>query len=149
MIAGHDDHGGVVEPLVEEVAEALVREQKRRGRHDDTVYVFTADNGVAWGIHRLPQRKGVPYATPIPLVFSSPKRWGDEVVAIDGKTLRGTIPKGESQGVHLLAAYLPREGIVLMQVEVDGKENEIVAAPRARSRSILRSYSSGQSRIVE
>lgn len=52
------------------------------------------------------------------------------LIAIDGKTLRGTIPKGESQGVHLLAAYLPLEGIVLMQVAVDKKENEIVAAPR-------------------
>jgi arylsulfatase A-like enzyme len=50
---------------------------------DDTLFVFTADNGVAWGIHRLPQRKGVPYATPIPLVMSWPARWGDEVVEID------------------------------------------------------------------
>ncbi len=49
---------------------------------------------------------------------------------IDGKTLRGTIPPGKTQGVHTLAAYLPTEGIVLMQVEVGCKENEIVAAPR-------------------
>lgn len=49
---------------------------------------------------------------------------------LDGKTLRGTIPPGKTQGVHLLAAYLPSEGIVLMQVEVGGKENEIVAAPK-------------------
>lgn len=41
---------------------------------------------------------------------------------IDAKTLRGTIPAGKTQGVHLLAAYLPQPGIVLMQVEVDGKE---------------------------
>lgn len=52
------------------------------------------------------------------------------VIAIDGKTLRGTIPRGQSQGVHLLAAYLPGEGLVLMQVEVESKENEIVAAPK-------------------
>jgi predicted transposase YbfD/YdcC len=49
---------------------------------------------------------------------------------LDGKTLRGTIPPGKTQGVHLLAAYLPAEGIVLCQVEVGCKENEIVAAPR-------------------
>ena len=49
---------------------------------------------------------------------------------IDGKTLRGTIPPGKTQGVHLLAAYLPAEGIVLFQVEVGCKENEITAAPR-------------------
>jgi N-acetylglucosamine-6-sulfatase len=68
---------------VEELTKAVVREQKKRGRHEDTIYIFTADNGVAWGIHGLPQRKGVPYATPIPLVFSWPARWGEEVVALD------------------------------------------------------------------
>lgn len=51
------------------------------------------------------------------------------LVTIDGKTLRGTIPKGKTQGVHLLAAYLPEEGVVLLQIEVNQKENEIVAAP--------------------
>jgi predicted transposase YbfD/YdcC len=49
---------------------------------------------------------------------------------LDGKTLRGTIPVGQTHGVHLLAAYLSEAGIVLMQVEVEGHENEIVAAPR-------------------
>lgn len=52
-----------------------------------------------------------------------------QLVAIDGKTMRGTIPKGSTQGVHLLAAYLPTEGLVLKQVEVGSKENEITAAP--------------------
>lgn len=52
------------------------------------------------------------------------------LVVIDGKTLQGTIPTGSSQGVHLLAAYVPQQGIVLMQVAVENKENEIVAAPR-------------------
>jgi predicted transposase YbfD/YdcC len=49
---------------------------------------------------------------------------------IDGKALRGTIPPGKTQGIHLLAAFLPKQGIVLMQVEVSCKENEIAAAPR-------------------
>lgn len=53
-----------------------------------------------------------------------------QLVAIDGKTMRGTIPKGHSQGVHLLAAYLPLEGVVLKQVVVDAKENEVVGAPQ-------------------
>jgi len=52
-----------------------------------------------------------------------------QLVAIDGKTMRGTIPTGSSQGVHLLAAYLPAEGVVLKQVEVGAKRNEISAAP--------------------
>lgn len=52
------------------------------------------------------------------------------LVALDGKTLRGSIPIGETRGIHLLAAYLPDEGIVLMQVAVASKENEISAAPK-------------------
>lgn len=60
------------------------------------------------------------------------------LVVIDGKTLRGTIPKGKTQGVHLLAAYLPDEGIVLLQVEVGKKENEIVAAPKLLSQLDLK-----------
>lgn len=52
------------------------------------------------------------------------------LVCMDGKTMRGTIPQGHTQGVHLLAAYLPEEGIVLMQVAVERKENEISAAPQ-------------------
>ena len=51
-------------------------------------------------------------------------------VAIDGKTLRGSISSDRRRGVHLLAAYVPEEGYVLAQVEVDGKENEISTAPR-------------------
>ncbi len=52
------------------------------------------------------------------------------LIAIDGKTLRGSIPSGQTRGIHLLAAYLPAEGIVLMQVAVESKENEISAAPK-------------------
>ena len=51
------------------------------------------------------------------------------LVVIDGKELRGTIPPGQSHGRHLLAAYLPGEGLVLRQVEVADKHNEITAAP--------------------
>lgn len=54
---------------------------------------------------------------------------GSVVRAVDGKTLRGTIPAGRTGGVHLVAAYLPEEGVVLAQVAVDHKENEIVAVP--------------------
>jgi predicted transposase YbfD/YdcC len=51
-------------------------------------------------------------------------------VCLDGKTFRGTIPHGASQGLHLLAAYVPGTGVVLCQVAVDGKSNEIGAAPQ-------------------
>lgn len=53
------------------------------------------------------------------------------VIALDGKTLRGTITLQDPFGLHLLAAYLPEAGLVLMQLKVEkDKENEIVVAPR-------------------
>lgn len=60
-----------------------------------------------------------------------PKRGQDMVIVIDGKTVRGTITAEDPFGLHLLAAYLPGEGIVLMQMEVEkDKENEITVAPK-------------------
>jgi hypothetical protein len=63
---------------------------------------------------------------------------GNVQVTLDGKTLRGTIPAGQTQGVHLLAAYRPQDGVVLLQVEVGAKENEISAAPRVLQQLDLR-----------
>ena len=51
------------------------------------------------------------------------------LVAIDGKVLRGTLDVHQN-GTYLLAAYLPREGIVLMEVAIEGKGQEISAAPK-------------------
>jgi predicted transposase YbfD/YdcC len=50
-------------------------------------------------------------------------------LTIDGKTLRGTIPAGRSQGVHLVAAYLPSVGCVLAELAVTTKANELTVAP--------------------
>jgi predicted transposase YbfD/YdcC len=62
--------------------------------------------------------------------LSGKRQYGRQVVvAIDGKTLRGTIDN-DQPGLHLLAAYLPEEGLVLMQMEVARHENEIPVAPR-------------------
>jgi predicted transposase YbfD/YdcC len=66
-----------------------------------------------------------------------PERGSGQVV-LDGKPLRGPIPTGQTQGVHLLAAYRPQEGVVLLQVEVGAKENEISAAPRILQQLDLR-----------
>lgn len=52
------------------------------------------------------------------------------LIAIDGKTVRGTIDTAHPQGEHLLAAYLPEEGIVLLQLATGAKENEISVAPK-------------------
>jgi predicted transposase YbfD/YdcC len=68
---------------------------------------------------------------------SEPKR-GSIQLALDGKTLRGTIPLGASRGVHLLAAYLPEQGVVLAQMRVDEKSNEITHAPKLLKQLDLR-----------
>ena len=49
---------------------------------------------------------------------------GSIVLAVDGKTVRGTIPAGQTSGVHLVAAYLPTAGVVLAQL----------ASPRRKTR---------------
>lgn len=61
-----------------------------------------------------------------------------ELVAIDGKTMRGTIASGSTQGVHSLSAYLPEEGVTLAQEVVANHENELVAAPKLLARLDLR-----------
>lgn len=60
------------------------------------------------------------------------------LVNLDGKTMRATIPEGQTHGVHLLAAYLPQEGWVAFQVEVGSHENEIPAAKRVVKQLDLR-----------
>lgn len=66
---------------------------------------------------------------PVPKSGVLPQQ-GSCLLAIDGKTLRGTIPFGKKQGVHLVAAYLPKEGVVLAQLAVEVKGNEISIAPK-------------------
>jgi len=63
---------------------------------------------------------------------------GSMVINLDGKTLRGTIALGHTQGVHLLAAYQAEPGLVRAQLAVDAKANEIVAAPTVVEKLDLR-----------
>jgi predicted transposase YbfD/YdcC len=62
-------------------------------------------------------------------LISWPQAGQSVQLALDGKTLRGTVAPGQTRGLHLLAAYLPEEGLVLMQAEVAGHTNEIPVAP--------------------
>lgn len=55
-----------------------------------------------------------------------PKRNKNQIIAIDGKTLKASARKGERQ-VHLLSAFLHHEQVVIAQVQVDVKSNEIPA----------------------
>lgn len=52
------------------------------------------------------------------------------VVAIDGKTVRGSRRDADGKGaLHLVSAYAHAAGLVLAQRAVDGKSNEITAIP--------------------
>jgi predicted transposase YbfD/YdcC len=57
---------------------------------------------------------------------SQPKAGRSVHICLDGKTVRATIPAGQTHGLHLLAAYLPDEGWVLLQV--DASRGELPAA---------------------
>lgn len=63
-------------------------------------------------------------------LYQKGKRGERKLVSIDGKTLRGTLSTRVERGLHVLAAYLPAQGVVLMQVAVGDKGNELTAAPR-------------------
>jgi len=53
-----------------------------------------------------------------------------DVVAIEGKTLRGSAhKKGAKAAVHMVSAFAARQRLVLGQVKVADKSNEIVAFP--------------------
>jgi predicted transposase YbfD/YdcC len=52
----------------------------------------------------------------------------DEVVAIDGKALRRAVNEGESIP-YVVSAWASENGLVLGQVKVDEKSNEITAVP--------------------
>ena len=102
----------------DQLVERVTDELEAQGRLDNTLLVFTADNGMVWGAHRL-KNKAVPYATPVPLYMAWPDRWGtaprtvsEFVTNIDlaptfcavGGCSLGPYPSGQTQadGVSLL-----------------------------------------------
>jgi hypothetical protein len=53
------------------------------------------------------------------------------VIAIDGKTLRRSYQKkGAKAAIHMISAFAARQRLVLGQVKVAEKSNEIVAIPK-------------------
>ena len=52
-----------------------------------------------------------------------------EVVAIDGKTIRGAKSKGKKSPYHIVSAWSSNNNMVLGQVKTDEKSNEITAIP--------------------
>lgn len=55
----------------------------------------------------------------------------NDVIAIDGKTLRHSFDKSKEQSaIHMVSAFAAKTGIVLGQEKVEGKYNEITAIPK-------------------
>jgi len=52
-----------------------------------------------------------------------------QVIAIDGKTIRGAKSKGRKSPVHMVSAWANQNNLVLGQVRVNEKSNEITAIP--------------------
>ena len=52
-----------------------------------------------------------------------------QVIAIDGKTIRGAKRHGKTSPVHMVSAWACENNLVLGQIKVDEKSNEITAIP--------------------
>ena len=59
----------------------------------------------------------------------------EQVIAVDGKTLRRSHDRGQGRAaLHLISAWATETGVALGQIRVADHENEIVAFPRCSSR---------------
>jgi predicted transposase YbfD/YdcC len=120
-ICGEDNPSGMAEwakHRMELLCEALKLERKAMPHH--STYRRISEEVIC--VEELEQM--------LSEVWSDKRYFGKQVLlAIDGKVLRGTLNE-EQEGVYLLAAYLPAEGLVLLEVEVTGKGSEIPAAPK-------------------
>jgi predicted transposase YbfD/YdcC len=52
-----------------------------------------------------------------------------QVIAIDGKTIRGAKSHGKKSAIHMVSAWACENNLVLGQIKVDEKSNEITAIP--------------------
>lgn len=112
------------------------------------------DDMETWAEHKEPWLRkylelpnGIPSYSTIRRVFDfiDPKQFGrcfsewmkevtelskGTVVAIDGKTMRGTADKGRGKkAIHIVNAWCSENKMVLGQVKTDDKSNEITAVP--------------------
>ena len=105
-----------------------------------------AGGALEWLRGFLPFASGIPTAQTLRKVFrlldtqalqrgfaawaASLRAEAREVIAVDGKTLRGSKTSPDGKGaLHLVSAYATEAGLVLAQRAVDGKSNEITAIP--------------------
>src|SRR5262249_1841395 len=58
-----------------------------------------------------------------------------EVIALDGKTIRRSLDRADGTGaMHVVSAWASRNELVLAQLKVDDKSNEITALPELLAR---------------
>lgn len=104
-----------------------------------------ADGMQEWLSHYIDVASGIPSAFTLEKVVASleptaleamlrevaqlfRKKLADDVIAIDGKTLRGSNDKAhDKKGIHLLHAWSCDNRVCLAQLKVDDKSNEITA----------------------
>ena len=118
-ICGEDTLSGIAEWVQhrsEQMIEMLKLQRKTMPHH--STYRRIAEDVV--NVEELEQVVSV--------ALSEKKFFGKQVLlSIDGKVLRGTLDEVQN-GTYLLAAYLPSEGIVLMEIALEGKGSEIPGA---------------------
>lgn len=144
VVPDHRVPGMVIYPLDEVLPGALVAVVC--GADDWEGVEEIAKGALNWLRGVLPYRIGVLTAQTFRKVFrlldtqalaqgfaawvASVRRIEGQVVAVDGKTLRGSKMASDGTGaLHLVSAYANEAGLVLAQRAVDGKSNEITAIP--------------------
>lgn len=144
IVPDHRIAGMVTYPLDEVLLATLVGVVCGADDWDGVEEVATG--ALNWLRGFLPFSNGVPTAQTLRKVFrlldaqalqrgfaawaASLRAEAREVIAIDGKTLRGSKTSPDGKGaLHLVSAYATEAGLVLAQQAVDGKSNEITAIP--------------------
>ncbi len=141
--------GMVTYPLGEILLVALVGTLCRMEDWDEIVYF--AEEQVDWLRRFLAFANGIASAKTFRTVFRAldhgafseaftawVSEWGGSgVIAIDGKTLRGSKDGEVGQAQHVLNAFAHESGLVLGHQPVDGKSNEITAIPAFLERLAL------------
>lgn len=70
-------------------------------------------------------------------VQSLSRVYSGDIVAIDGKTIRGSRGKGVHTAAHLVSAWSKNNQVVIGQIQVDQKSNEITAIPALLDKLLL------------
>ena len=144
VVPDHRIPGMVIDPLDELLFATLVGVVC--GADDWEGVEEVATGALDWLRGFLPFANGIPTAQTLRQVFrlldsealqrgfaawaASLRVEAREVIAVDGKTLRGSKTSPDGKGaLHLVSAYATEAGLVLAQRAVDGKSNEITAIP--------------------